>query len=178
MLVIKSQTKDYGVAFPTSLSEITPDILKSITDHVILPKHYCIVAMCFKTTLFEFVAKLSKSKGIDIPVTNLLAKINSGEDSDSNYEIGSKLIVNRSSIERGFHLSIPIAIGSNAAYEYIDADNTLRKNIMDGSYLKDRGIAKGNDSIYLMEFKIVPIVDIAAVLPINFKGQDPFKVLI
>ena len=178
MLIIKSKRKDYGISFPTSLNEITPDILKSITDHVVLPKHYCIVGMCFKTTLFEFVTKLSKSKGIDIPVTNILAKINTGENADITFNVGDKLIVDRSSIERGHHLSIPIAIGSQAAYDYFAEDEELRKGIMNGSYLKERGIDKDRDSVYLLEFKIIPINDISAALPLQYKGIDPFKVLI
>ena len=178
MLIIKSQKKDYGVSFPTSLSEITPDILKSVTDHVMLPKHYCIIGMCFKTNLFEFVTKLSKRKDIDIPVTNLLAKINPGEDLGVEHKIGDKVIVNRSAIELGYHLSIPIAIGSQTAYDYFAGDEELRKSIIDGSYLKDRGLVKGQDSILLLEFKIIPISSIAATVPVSFKGIDPFKVRI
>ena len=177
MVIIKSQKKDYGVAFPTSIDDITPDILKSVTDHVILPKHYCIVGMCFRTNLFDFVTKISKGKGADIPVVNLLAKFNA-DDTDVELKVGDRIIVDRSSIERGHHLNIPIAINSTNACQYFEEDKDLVKSIMDGSYLKERNVHKSTTNIYLLEFKIIPINDIVADVPLNYKSIDPFKVLV
>ena len=177
MLIIKSKHCEFGVSFPTSVEDITPEILKSVTDHVKLPKHYCVIGMCFRTSLFEFVTTVSKSKGADIPVVNILAKADSEDIVKYNWNIGDRLIVDRSSIERGHHLSIPIAINSVNAATYLNNDEELRKSIVNGSYLKERGIKKGNDIIYLLEFKIVPLNDIVAAIPRETKGQDPFKVV-
>ena len=173
MLIIKSQKTDYGVSFPTSITDITPDILSSITEHIQLQKHYAIIAICYKTSLFNFATQVSKSKGMDLLVTPLLAKIN--EDDKTCGNIGDKVIVSRTAIEMGHHIHIPIAAASVNAQQYIAEDSDLRKSLIDGTYFKDRNIDK-NVNIYLIEFKIIPANDIVSTLPIAYKGIDPFKI--
>ena len=55
MITIKSEKKSYGINFPTSKEEITSELLEAVTKQVKLPKHYCIVALCFQTKIFDFV---------------------------------------------------------------------------------------------------------------------------
>lgn len=174
MLVIKSQKKDYGVSFPTAISDITPEILTSVTEHIKLQKHYAIVAICYKTNLFSFATQVGKNKGMDVSVVPLLAKIN---EENNEWSVGDKVIISRTSIEMAHHINIPIAANANNAQQYIAEDYELRKSIIDGGYFKDRGIDKNTD-IYLIEFKIIPVNDIVSALPIAHKGIDPFKVII
>lgn len=176
MLIIKSQNKDYGVSFPTSLNDITPDVLKSITEHVKLQKHYCVVALCYKTNLFSFATQVIKGRGMDVAVTPLLAKINPSDDS-FDWKVGDKVIIDRTGIEMGHHISIPVSVSSQGSGDYISNDPELRKSLIDGTYFKDRGLDK-TSPIYILEFKIVPMNSIVAAVPCQYKATDPFKVLI
>ena len=175
MLIIKSQNKDYGVSFPTSLADITPDVLKSITEHVKLQKHYCVVALCYKTNLFSFATQVVKGKGMDVAVTPLLAKINPSDDS-FDWKVGDKVIIDRTGIEMAHHVTIPVAVSSQGSGDYITNDPELRKSLIDGSYFKDRGLDK-NATIYILEFKIVALNNIVATVPCQYKSIDPFKVI-
>lgn len=174
MLEIKSNKQSYGIKFPTSINEITPEVLKSITDHVKLPKHYCIVALCFRTDLFNFVTTIKSNKGSEVGVVSLLAKIHEEDTKSTDWNVGDRLIVDRSSIERGYHLNIPISINSGNAAAYLKNDEELRKDIMSGKYSED----SKNKNIYIVEFKIIPVNDIASAIPMNVNVIDPYKVSI
>ena len=170
MLEIKSKKLAYGIKFPTSIEEITGDVLKEITTGIKLPKHYCIVALCFKTKLFDFVNTISYSKETNLSVTPLLANVAEDCESEINADCGDKLIIDRSSLERGIHLNLPISISSNNAANYFKQDSTLVKDIQEGKFNKDSYSPK----IYVLEFKIVPIVDVKAAIPVNRKSHDVF----
>lgn len=172
MLEIKSKKLTYGIKFPTSLEEVTGDVLKEITTGIKLPKHYCIVALCFKTKLFDFVNTISYSKETNLSVTPLLANIAEGCESEINANCGDKLIIDRSSLERGIHLNLPISISSNNAAAYFKQDSTLVKDIQEGKYNKDSYSPK----IYVLEFKIIPIVDVKAAIPVNRESHDIFRI--
>lgn len=172
MLQITSKLKNFSINFPTDVKEITPDVLKHLTDGIKLPKHYCIIAMVFKPKLFEFISAF-KNKNANINVTPLLANIAKGCEGDINANIGDKIIINRSSLERAVHLSIPTMISSQNAANYINDDKELIKEITSGKY------NNGNVSsrIIVLEFKIVPINDVNAAIDTNEQFTDPFVII-
>ena len=99
MIEIKSKKKSYGIRIPSSIGEITPEVLNTLVKGVKLPKHYCIVALCFDTKLFDFMTSINAKKPSTVAVSPLLAAI-SDEDSELiNANIGDKLILNRTAIE-------------------------------------------------------------------------------
>lgn len=182
MLEIKSKAKSYGINFPTSVEEITPEVLENITKGVKLPKYYCIVALCFKTKLFEFVTAIDSKRETNVSVVPILAKISEEDAKDINTAVGDKLIIDRSSLERGSHLNLPVMIGSNNASKYIKSDNDLVRTISSGNFNKpkiDLNINKSlipanSPTIVVLEFKIVPINTINASVPVDHKVEDPF----
>lgn len=182
MLVIKSKKLDYGINFPTELNEITPEVLTTLTKDVKLPKHHCIVALCFRTKLFEFVAAMRNSSGKDINITPLLAKISDNDAKEINVAVGDKLVMDRSSIERGVHLPIKTLCSTQHAYNYLDKDADLSRGIMTGELNADIIDSKTNkpltrtDSpyIYIINFKVVPITNIYGGIPVDSSVQDPF----
>lgn len=171
MLQIKSKFKDFGINFPTSINEITPEVLNSITEGVKLPKHYCIVAMVFQPKLFEFISAF-KNKNASINVTPILAKIAEGCNNEINASVGDKLIIDRSSLERSVHLNLPIMISSTNAANYINDDKELIKAITAGEFNSNNRSAR----IIVLEFKIVPINCISAATTVNQKIVDPFLI--
>lgn len=171
MLQIKSKLKDFGINFPTSVNEITPEVLNTITAGVKLPKHYCIVAMVFQPKLFEFISAL-KNKNTNVNVTPILAKVAEGCEEELNGNIGDKLIIDRSSLERAVHLNLPIMINSTNAANYINDDKELIKSITAGEF-NSNGVSP---RIIVLEFKIVPINCVSAAVNKQQKVIDPFVI--
>jgi hypothetical protein len=173
MIEIKSEKKSYGISFPTSISELTPDVLTSITEQVKLPKHYCIIALCFKTRLFDFVVAMNSKKEHSVSVVPVVAKISQEDIEETGACVGDKVILSRSALEMGTHLNLPIMISTDNARNYFAADEALTKSIINRSNPIFANLTK-RDNIIVLEFKIIPVVDIkGSVLP-GASGIDPF----
>ena len=173
MIQIKSEKKSYGINFPTSISEITPEVLAAITEHVRLPKHYCVIALCFKTRLFDFVVAMNSKKEHSVSVVPIMAKISEEDSKEINSTISNKVILSRSALEMGTHLNLPVIISTDNARNYFASDEALTKSIITKSndIFKDKTI---KDNIIVLEFKIVPISDIKASIPAVCDNVDPF----
>lgn len=182
MLLIKSNKMSYGINFPTSLNEITPEVLNTITEGVKLPKHYCIVALAFKTKVFDFCTMINSNKQATIGVVPILAKISEEDSELVNSKVGDKIIIDRSSLERGVQLKLNTLISSDNAKHYFNSDPSISKSIItnDNKLFKDNNINKqliGSNSpnIIILEFKIVPVNDISASINLEHRNIDPFK---
>lgn len=177
MITIKSDKKSYGINFPTSLKEITPEVLNTICANVKLPEHYCIIAMTIKTTLFEFCTSLNK-KSTNASVLPMLAKISDEDSKLVHANVGDKIIIDRSSLERGVHINFNTMISATNAQNYLASDQDIVKAVLknDNSIIKyhDLGLITEHPTIILLEFKICPVVDIAAAIPTNENSVDPF----
>ena len=185
MITIKSAKKDYGIKFPTSVSEITTANLKAITEDVKLPKHYCIIALAFETKVFDFCAAISSNKNTNVAVTPILAKISDEDSKEVNAIVGDKIIMERSCLERGVHLNLKTSISSTAARKYFNSDPDLAKAILmkntEGVIIEhnlNKNLQASNSpKIIVLEFKICPVNDIAAAIPTTPNPYDPFIVV-
>lgn len=180
MILVRSKKRSFGINFPTSLNEVTPVVLKELTKNVELPPHYCIVALCFETKLFDFIAAMNNNKGTTTAVTPIMCKIDSVDAKDVNTKIGDKIIIDRSSLERGVHINVKTMISLTAARNYINSDESLLKAFMTNSNavigIGEDGkelTAKNAPNVIIMEFKIVPVNDVAATIN-NKAVNDPF----
>lgn len=173
MITIKSEKKSYGINFPTSLNELTPEILNEITKQVKLPKHYCIVALCFKTRVFDFVVAMNSKKEQAVAIVPLLAKINEEDKADVNAEVSDRVVLSRSALEMGTHISLPVIISTDNARRYFSSDEELTKSIITRRNSIFTDMTK-KDNIIVLEFKIIPVSDIKATVPADGKGLDPF----
>lgn len=181
MVTIKSPKKNYGINFPSSVNEITTDMLDAITENVKLPKHYCIVALCYKTKVFDFCTMINTNKNVEIGVVPILAKISKEDSEETAACVGDKLVIDRSSLERGSHLKINTMISSDNARKYFQSDENLHKAIISkndtvviGKDMNKQLLASNSPEIIIMEFKIVPVNDIAASVPFGNNIIDPF----
>lgn len=175
MIQIKSEKKSYGINFPTSVDELTSDVLTSITEQVKLPKHYCIIALCFKTRLFDFVVAMNSKKEHSISVVPVLAKISEEDADETNAAVSDKVILSRSALEMGTHLSLPVMISTDNARNYLASDDALTKSIITRSNPIFKDMTK-RDNIIVLEFKIVPVSDIKATVSREANGIDPFVI--
>lgn len=180
MIEIKSEKKSYGINFPTSIKELTPEILATISEGVKLPKHYCIVALAFDTKVFDFCTAMNSNKNTNVAVTPIMCKISKADSEEINANVGDKLIIDRSSLERGVHLNLKCSISSTAARNYFNSDSELVKAIVtkkiDNSNIDEQLVAAKSANIIILEFKIIPVNDISAAVPMFFNGIDPFVV--
>ena len=170
MLQIKSKDRSYGINFPTSRNEITKDVLTKLLENVNLPKHYAVVALCSKMKLFDYVSSIGSKKDYNVGIDVCLAKINDEDNTLLKAEVNEFVVVDRSALERGNHLTVNTMITYNNAARYIKSDDALCKSIFAGDF-NQMGVSP---NIYLLEFKIIPVVDIKAVVKNSEKIVDPF----
>jgi len=184
MLEIKSKEKNYGINFPTSINEFTPEILANLVDGVKLSDHYAIVALCSEIKLFDFATQIRGNKGGTANMFPLLAKIQSPDIKNIKHQVGDRIVIDRSSLERGQHLTIPTKISVDNATKYLQNDETLMINIIKGT-VKDATVTdpiiqnmidNKHKTIFIVAFKIIAINDISASMNNDIKIIDPFKV--
>lgn len=183
MIQIVSQKQNFGISFPTSISEITTEIWNAITSKVKIPKYYSIVALCFKTKLFDFVISANGNKNTSVAITPIVAKISDEDSKEINVKVGEQIVIDRTSLERGNHVNINTMISSYKAYSYINNDEYLRNCIVNRKEDKifyDTSEQKYINSIdcpevVIVEFKIIPNTDIHGSISNDVQNIDPFK---
>ncbi len=180
MIKLESNLKKYSLLIPTSINEFTPEILNSMTSNINLAPNYAIVAIIYKTKLFEFSAAIDKKYPTEVGVIPIIAKI-SDEDADKvNTQVGYKVNIVRSMIERGEHINLPNnTISIDKVRSFIKNDPQLSKDIMTGEYFKQDGktiLESKNNSpyCYFPEFKIIPVCDIHASYDITTPINEVF----
>lgn len=170
MIEIKANDANYGILFPESEQEISAETLAHLVSDIKLPKYYAIVALCFKTKLFDFAASTSNKSDGNLQIVPRLAAYNTDDKFDIKGNIGDKVVITRTSIERSVHINIPTMISSDNASKYLSEHKELLKSILNTSHeYSDR-------KIVVLQFKIVPIGDISATTSLNKTMQDPFVI--
>lgn len=166
MFSIKSVKAGYGINIPTAPEEITKEVLNQLTENFYLPPYYCVVALRYRITLFELCMN-SRGKGRKqlVSVVPILAKKH--EDDLKFCEVGDRILIDGSDIERGSHLNINTVITPDKISSYIINDEDLNKASINHSLTGDE-----DDTIYCLEFKVVPINAIKGAIVGNVK--DPF----
>jgi hypothetical protein len=173
MLLIQGQNKNFGIDVPTKESEITAEYLHTVTERVKLSKHQVIVALIMKTKVYDFCMGIrNPKKDQNVNVTTKIAKfVPCDEDSKEkpaiqNMFVGDIAVIDRSTIERGIHLSVPTIISPAGLANYLEEDKDLLTAIVTG---KEPELAKQH--ICLVQFKIVPMSYITA----TYDPEDKFK---
>lgn len=184
MFLIKGEKSNYAINAPTSLKELNANTLSEIVKDIHIPEHYCIVALCFKVRPFDIATNALIEKNKVIGVIPLLAKIYQEDADKLHAKEGDKLIIDRATLERATHLHVNLSIDSTKMRNYFSTNPELSKDIMTGRYGKNTKTEMNKSlacvqypDIYLLEFKILPAMDIRASLDINKDANDIFKVM-
>lgn len=160
MFIIKNPEKSFNVGYPTSLDEIKDEYFDKLLSNVKLQEHYCIIALCFKEKVSSIAMSIKENRNTTSNVTPIIAKID--KDNECGFYQGDRAVIDRTNLERGIHL--PIAnnwIGVAGFENYVKSNPTLLNSLIKGDYWKN-DFNNITPSIYLVEFKIVPIRDIVA----------------
>ena len=172
MIKLESNLKKYSLLIPTSIKEFTPEILNSMTSNINLAPNYAIVAIIYRTKLFEFSASIDKKYPTEVGVIPIIAKISNEDANKVNTKVGYKVNIVRSLIERGEHINLPNnAISIDKVRSFIKDDPQLSKDIMTGEYFKQEG---NSPYCYFPEFKIIPVCDIHASYDITTPINEVF----
>ena len=177
MLIIQGNNKTYGINVPTAEKEITASFLTKVTERVKLNKYQTIVALVMKTKIWDFCMSIrNPKKDQNVAITAKLAKFitpNPDEKDGAlpikNMSVGDIVVIDRSSIERGIHLSVPTIISPAGLSKYLEEDKDLLTDIVTG-----KRPDLSNQYICLVQFKIVPVSTITATYDAEEKVQDDF----
>lgn len=176
MLLIQGQNKNFGIDVPTKEIEITAEYLQTVTERVKLSKHQVIVALIMKTKVYDFCMGIrNPKKDQNISITTKIAKFvpcdkeNNEKPAIENMFVGDIAVIDRSTIERGIHLSVPTIISPAGLANYLEDDKELLTNIVTG---KEPELSKQH--ICLVQFKIVPMSSITATYEATKKFNDCF----
>ena len=170
MIKLTNNVSTNKIAYiPTKLNEISADFLKTITKTINLNNYQCLVALVTKTKLFDFAAYIGNpNTSREFSVTPILAKINNTADLPISVEVGDKIITSRSEIERGIHISVPTMCSSTRLSAFIQEDKELFKKILTGQLMDEEGVNIAQKTIYIVEFKILPVNALYAAVNASF----------
>lgn len=177
MLIIQGQNKNYGINVPTTENEITAEFLSKVTERVKLNKYQVVIALVMKTKVWDFCMSIrNPKKDQNVAITAKLAKFISPNADDKEGElpikdmnVGDIVVIDRSSVERGIHLSIPTIISPAGLGKYLEDDKDLLTEIVTG-----KRPDLSNQYICLVQFKVVNLNLIAATYDNNVKVVDNF----
>jgi hypothetical protein len=184
MYFLKSENASYGINLPTKVSEVTKELLSSVTDHVKIAPYNCIIAVGCIVKLSS-IAMSVKPKNTNIRVYPSIAKLGSQANIG---EVGDKVIVPASIIEQALQLPLPLANSFGGVSAYIDNDSVLRNELSSGNYsgnlkfnnkydFTEEELKKDNQTeVMIFEFKIVNVNHIQACINPNVPTNDPFYI--
>ena len=172
MIRVESKVANYAINVPTKREDITPESLGKLLENVTVAKYHCIIAMIYADTLFGVV----NNKKEVVNVFPVIAKISDEDSSSTGGRVGQQVVIDRTSLERGYHLYLPNNVISPAHLaKYIDTDKELRSKVTMGNYGEEQGYKRG-DKVYTVEFKVIPVNDIKAMIDNDKKiDNNPFK---
>jgi len=160
-------TNDLGnktLKVPTNESEVIKEYFDNILKGVDVREHYAIVALLQTDTLFSIVNKAKAAVG----VTPIVVKIN--ESSINPDVVGKICLVDRTAIERSHHVYLPQnELSYNYIKGFIESNPGLKDKIYKGE-IGGRKVSAGVNrptNVIMVEFKIIPVVDIVAFIDKN-----------
>ena len=170
MIKVESKFKDFGINIPTKLSEITSKALEAVLSNVVVAKHYCIVALCQNESLFGII----NNKVSTVEVIPIIAKISDEDSKLIGMNKMDKIIIDRSTLERGYHLYLKHNVLSpQFINKFITNDTELTRSITVGTFGQKQGYNKGQ-KVWFLEFKVIAINDLKAAINSESGNSNPF----
>lgn len=170
MIKVESKFKDFGIQIPTDISEITSEALDAVLNNVVIAKHYCVVALCQNESLFGVI----NNKVSTVEVMPIIAKISKEDAELIGMNQMDKIIIDRSTLERGYHLYLKHNVLSpQFVNKYITNDTELTRSITVGTFGQNQGYKKGQ-KVWFVEFKVIAINDLRAAITDKHKAINPF----
>jgi hypothetical protein len=174
MITLTNEKLDRKINVPTTMNDITPEILKKLTVNVTLPENRVLVALCWKVN-FGDVFFNNKNKNNSAVVVPICAKLNLSDDVKDSYkflEVGKKVVLTRSALEMGVHVHIPNSASMQSIEKW--ATDATQAQFPGSKSISINVLPEGK--FILIEFKIVSAADISGVIESDILPEDPFVV--
>lgn len=146
--------------FPTSLNELTEDVLKDIVSNIKVADNYALIALCYSDRLSNIIMTArTKKKEAKIKVTPLFVKAGKTDiDFINNAKCGQRVITTQSQLSLGIHINVP---GNKLTIEYFSfiVEESSNRDL----YPQELANPDQSECIFL-EFKLVPICDITGLI--------------
>lgn len=148
-----SQDKTISANLPTTIEELV-EALPALTSHIDLDNHYCLIGLCYKAAISGVAVGADKDI---VDVVPILAKLSPNEDGYLKNHLYHRVVIDRTSIERGVHCTNRSVLNYEKIVSKIN-DETIKSHL-NGS----AGFKASNEHCYFVEFKLVPVNFINAV---------------
>ena len=128
------------------------------------------MALCQNESLFGVI----NSKVRTVEVMPIIAKISKEDAELIGMNQMDKIIIDRSTLERGYHLYLKHNVLSpQFVNKYITNDTELTRSITVGTFGQNQGYTKGQ-KVWFVEFKVIAINDLRAAITDKHKAINPF----
>ena len=174
MITLTNDKLNRKINVPTTMDDITPEVLNKLAVNVTLPEHYALVALCWKVN-FGDVFFNNKKQNTNALVIPICAKFNLGKDSEESYKwlaVGKKVILTRSAIEMGVHVHIPNSASMSSIEKW--AQDATQAQFPGSKSININVLPKGQ--FILVEFKVVALNSINGVIESDILPEDPFAI--
>lgn len=168
MIELKHAGVSKVINVPTSVNDITADVLEKLSANIVIPEHYVLIALCWKVSFGTIFFNKTKQK--EAQVICLAAKANEPDPKYDWIKVGKKLIISRSGIEMGVHVHIPHAASINSIAAWADEATRAENPNAKGMNLN---ILPSGDFV-LVEFKVIPVNNITGCIEKDILDDDPF----
>lgn len=173
MIELSNDKIKVGIKLPTNVDEITGEMLEQLTSQVNVGKNYALIALCYEVSFADLVFGAKKQKSTK--VFTKIAKVNPTTDY-LNLKPGDVIAIGQSSIEMGQHIYISSVASEKCVMAYLlDKARLTRPNATSITAADIEDIDAR--TFLLLEFKVVPIIDIKAVFDYSVKKVDPFEII-
>lgn len=151
-----SKDKTISANLPTTIEELIK-ALPALTSHIALDNHYCLVGLCYKAAISGVATGADKDI---VDVVPILAKLSPNEDGYLKDHLYHRVVMDRTSIERGVHCTNRSVLNYEKIVGKISEESIKH-------YIDNKGDSNfnkvPNEHCYFVEFKLVPVNFINAV---------------
>lgn len=149
---------------PTSVYEITPEVLLDATKHIVVAPDYSLVAVVYSTSLAIAVNE-KKAANARIGVIPLFVKCGDNDSSFiNNINAGDKLIIAPSNVALGIHV--------NNGFNELSLSRICNLCSQDIEFMKC--VFTYNDTYYFVNYKLIPNCNINGVIKNNVIHANRF----
>lgn len=164
-----------NIKFPTSYDEFTPEVLKALTEPIILGDNKVAIALVKACKLSAYAFRVSNDGKLigkssnEISVIPFIAKVNE----TSRFKIGDTAVIAVSEIERANHINSVIEPAEITLLSTFANCPEFRNDVINKKAILDDA---GNeiDEVLVLSMIVVPEFNIAASIPLHYNVKSPF----
>lgn len=164
--------REVNFNFPTSISEISEEYLKKVTDAITVADNYSLIALCYSEKLSTMILTArTVKKNAKLKVTPIFVKAGDCDiDFIKNAKMKQRVVSMQSQLSLGVHVTMPY---HKLTIDYFTKviTNSENNNIYEEELVKEK-LAKEYQECVFIEFKVIPNSDIMGFLDMDVPELD------